>query len=325
MAALGEWLRAFNHGRAPGERVGIHGIDLYAVWESLDAVQDFYRARLPRLAGWVEHQYRGLRGFRGRYREYARYARRSGRSLRPGVAAVKRDLAMRDRESHPAERGRLFEALQHARVVDAGVAYLEAPAGPEGWNTRARHFDRAVTRQLAHYGPGSRGVVWAHNTHIGDARATDMVRTGEVNLGQLSRERHGAGRIYAVGFGTATGTVVAAGFWEGPGRVMTVPPPRPDSLEAALVARARDDRILLLDRVPAGGLLHRVMLPHRAIGVVFEPGCERERNYVPTRLAGRYDAFVFIPRTRALAPLHERRQERGARIEERGLADLDSE
>jgi erythromycin esterase-like protein len=160
-----------------------------------------------------------------------------------------------------------------------------------------------VANLLDHYGPASRAVVWAHNTHVGDARATDMVTTGEVNLGQLARERYGRNAVFSLGFGTATGTVLAARRWEGPRETWVVPWPRPDSLEAALLAAGEGDRILWLDRVPQGGLLRSWMLPHRAIGVVFEPEDERRANYVPTRPADRYDAFIFIPHTRALEPL----------------------
>ena len=305
LEALGEWLRAFNRDRPVRDRVGIHGIDLYAIWESLDAVEAFYRARLPRSAAKVQDAYRLLRSFRGRYRAYADHVRR-GHAAEPGVAPVTRDLAVRYRHAAAADRDALFEALQHAKVVESGERYLRTLSRPgsQSWNVRAGHFGQTVARLLNHYGPASRAIVWAHNTHIGDARATDMVRSGEVNLGQLVRERYGRGAVFALGFGTATGTVLAARAWEGPGQIMAVPLPRPDSLEAALLAAGDADRVLLLDRVVPGGALRRFMLPHRAIGVVFKPEDERWANYVPTRLAERYDAFVFLPYTRALEPLH---------------------
>lgn len=305
MEELGEWLRAFNRGRPAGHRVGIHGIDLYAIWESLDAVQAFYRTQLPSSSARVQDLYRLLRGFRGQYRGYADHVRRTGQSAQAGVTRVANELAARYRHAAPAHRDALFEALQHARVVESGEGYLRTMAlpGPQSWNTRARHFEHAVARLLEHYGPGSRAIVWAHNTHIGDARATAMQRSGEVNVGQLLRERHGRDAVFALGFGTATGTVVAAREWDGPRETMVVPWPRPDSIEAALLAAGDGDRLLFLDRVPPGGVLRRLMLPHRAIGVVFNRQDERRAHYVPTRLAERYDAFVFLPFTRALEPL----------------------
>jgi len=306
MEALGEWLRAFNRGLAPERRVGIHGIDLYAIWESLDAVEAFYKTHLPGAAARVHQLYGLLRSFRGEYQAYADYARRTQHSARAEVARVAQELAARYRYAAPARREELFEALQHAKVVESGERYLRGMArrGPYAWNTRADHFERTVARLRDHYGPGSRAIVWAHNTHIGDARATDMVRTGEVNIGQLARERHGPDAVFALGIGTATGTVLAARSWEGRRHTMDTPRPRPDSLEAALLASGDGDRVLILDQVsPAAAILRR-NLPHRAIGVVFSPRRERWANYIPTRLAERYDAFVFIPRTNALDPLH---------------------
>jgi erythromycin esterase-like protein len=306
LEALGEWLRAFNRGRPAGRRVGIHGIDLYAIWESLDAVQAFYQTHLPESAARVRQLYRFLQGFRGDYGAYADYVGSTRHSARAEVARVAQELAARYRHAAPVQRELLFEALQHAKVVESGERYLGSMArrGPHSWNARANHFERSVARLLDHYGPGSRAIVWAHNTHIGDARATDMVRSGEVNLGQLARERHGAAAAFAVGFGTATGSVLAARTWEGPRQIMDTPLPRPDSLEAALLASGDGNRILILDRTsPATEVLRRT-LPHRAIGVVFAPQREPQANYVSTRLAERYDAFVFIPNTHALNPLH---------------------
>ena len=306
MEALGEWLRAFNQGRAADRRVGIHGIDLYAIWESLDAVMAFYQTYLPESAARVRQLYRFLRGFRGEYQAYTDHVHRTRYSAQAEVAWVARDLDARYRYATPTDREALFEALQHARVVESGERYLRGMArpGPQSRNARSDHFERSVARLLDHYGPGSRAIVWAHNTHVGDARATDMVRAGEVNLGQLARERHGADAVFTLGLGTATGSVLAARTWEGPRCTMKTPLPRPDSLEAALLASGNGDRILILGRTsPAAAPLRRT-LPHRAIGVVFAPQRERWENYVPTRLAERYDAFVFIPYTHALDPLH---------------------
>ena len=306
LEALGEWLRAFNRGRPAGHRVGIHGIDLYAIWESLDAVQAFYQTHLPESAARVRHLYRFLRGFGGDYQAYANYVSHTQHSARAEVARVAQELAERYRYAAPAQRDILFEVLQHAKVVESGERYLRdmARPGSHSWNARANHFERSVARLLDHYGPGSRAIVWAHNTHIGDARATNMVCVGEMNLGQLARERHGDNAVFALGFGTATGSVLAARTWEGRRYIMETPLPRPDSLEAALLASGDGDRILILDGTsPATAVLRRI-LPHRAIGVVFAPQRERWANYVSTRLADRYDAFVFIPHTHALNPLH---------------------
>ena len=308
MAALGEWLRELNRERAPEDRVGIHGIDVYGLWDSLDAVLAFYQTQLPEpVAAEVRQLYQSLQTFQGDNIAYARHVHGTGRSAQAEVARVAEKLATRYQAADPEQRHVLFEPYQHAKVVEYGERHLRgmAQAGPASWNARAQHFKRTVARLLDHYGPDSRGIVWAHNTHIGDARATDMARAGQVNIGQLARERYGADAVFAVGFGTATGTVLAARRWEGRRETMETPEPRPDSLEAALLAAGDGDRFLILDGESPVIEPLRAPIPHRAIGVIFIPEREKLSNYVSTRLAERYDAFVFLPHTRALDPLHE--------------------
>ena len=305
LEALGEWLHAFNRNRPPARRVGIHGIDLYAIWESIDAVLAFYRRHLPGMAAGAHRQYAFLDRFDGDHRAYADHVRRTGQSARHAVARVAGDLAARYRRAGPHRRDALFEALQHARAIEAGERYLATLAGPgrHSWNLRSMHFARTVARLLDRYGPASRAIVWAHNTHSGDARATDMLRTGEISLGQLARQRYGTDAVLLVGLATATGSVLAAPRWEGPRQTLKLPAPRQDSLEAALLASGEGDRLLMLVPPSAVTAVLRQWLPHRAVGVVFEPERERSKNYIPTRLALRYDAFVFLPVTRALEPL----------------------
>ena len=307
MEALGEWLRAFNRTRPAERRVGIHGIDLYAIWQSLDAVEAFYQRHLPDSAAQVRQQYRFLRRFSGDSRAYADHVRQTRRSAQSAVAWVASDLVTRYHRATPAQRELLFEALQHAKVVEAGERYLRnmVRPGPHAWNTRAGHFERSLVRLLDLYGPGSRAIIWAHNTHVGDARATDMARTGEVNVGQLLRERYGTDAAFITGMGTATGSVLAAQAWEGRRLIMETPLPRPDSLEAALLNAGDGNSLLIFDRAAPATATLRTVLPHRAIGVVYAPQRERWMNYVPTRLAERYDAFVFFPYTHALSPLHD--------------------
>ncbi|MDJ0738343.1 MAG: erythromycin esterase family protein [Gammaproteobacteria bacterium] len=305
LAAFAEWLHAYNRDRPLPRRVGIHGIDLYAVWESSAAVRAFYDRHVPALASWLRRQYALLDGFAGDQRGYADHVRRGGRSARQAAAAVVADLAARYRAAPPGARDVLFEALQHARVVAAGERYLGTLAWPGhlSWNIRSGHFSDTLTHLLTHYGPASRAVVWAHNTHVGDGRATAMQRSGEATLGQLARLRYGADAVLLVGFATARGTLLAAPHWDGPRQLMRIPRPRADSLDAALLASGGGDRVLLFDADPAASRLLQRWLPQRAIGVVYEPANEATRHYVATRPALRYDALVFVPTTRALEPL----------------------
>jgi len=164
-------------------------------------------------------------------------------------------------------------------------------------------MDETLDRLLTHYGPDARAVVWAHNTHVGDARATDQALHGENTLGELARDRYGSDRVLLVGFGTHRGTVVAGESWGAPMREMDVPPARPDSLEDVLHATAPARAMFVFppeDRPP----LLTEELGHRAIGVVYRPDRERWANYVPTVLGKRYDAFLWFDETRAVRPLH---------------------
>jgi erythromycin esterase len=140
---------------------------------------------------------------------------------------------------------------------------------------------------------------------VGDARATDMASAGEVNIGQLARERYGAGQVVLVGFGTHRGTVVAGDAWGAPTEVMPVPPARPHSLEAVLHAAAPPHALFVFPQADRPDVLTDE-LDHRAIGVVYHPEREQWGNYVPTVLGDRYDAFCWFDRSQAVRPLHTR-------------------
>jgi erythromycin esterase len=148
-------------------------------------------------------------------------------------------------------------------------------------------------------------VVWAHNSHIGDARATDMASTGLVSLGQLARERHGEDSVVLVGFGTFCGSVIASQVWGGPVRHMPVPPAPPGSVEYLMHSALPGDAVFFPGRSPWGD----EVLDHRAIGVVYRPRNDHGRNYVPSVLGRRYDAFLHCDRTTALHPLHRVEQD----------------
>jgi erythromycin esterase-like protein len=155
---------------------------------------------------------------------------------------------------------------------------------------------------MKHHGPQAKAIVWEHNTHVGDARATDMARSGMVNIGQLAREAYGD-EVVIAGFSSYAGSVVAGEHWGAPMKRIGVPEARPGSWEEVLHEASPEDKLLLLegfDEVP-GALERR---GHRAIGVVYRPEREAFGNYVPTVLPYRYDAMLYIDRSHALNPLH---------------------
>jgi len=152
------------------------------------------------------------------------------------------------------------------------------------------------------HGPRAKAIVWEHNTHIGDARATDMADVNMINVGQVTRERHAEDGVCLVGFGSHHGTAIAADAWGAPMERMPVPPARLGSWEDLLHRTGKARQLLLMDelRQIAGTNTPR---GHRAIGVVYDPNHEAG-NYVPSVLPERYDAFLFFDETEALHPLH---------------------
>jgi erythromycin esterase-like protein len=224
-------------------------------------------------------------------------------SCRDHVVGLLRELRHRapaaegDAEAH-------FVAEQNALVLRNAEDYYRnmVRGGSVTWNIRDRHMAETLARLARHHGARSKAVVWEHNTHIGDARFTDMAQDDMVNVGQLVRESHGDEGVVLVGLGSHRGTVIAGDEWGEPARRMEVPPAQPESWEDVLHRAAPEDRLMIFDGPDSEGLMGEPR-GHRAIGVVYRPELESYGNYVPTVLPGRYDAFLYLDRTEALRPL----------------------
>jgi erythromycin esterase len=204
-----------------------------------------------------------------------------------------------------------FSTDQNALVaVNAEHYYRKmVQGGSETWNIRDKHMMETLRRLANFYGPDSKGIVWEHNTHIGDATATDMTAQGMVNIGQFARMEYGLDDTVLVGFGSYQGTVIAGEEWGVPMEVMSVPPGRETSWERILHSPEPKDKLLILSQhaqVEQHDPGIEKVREHRTIGVVYRLQYERYGNYVPTVLPRRYDTFLFINETRALHPLHIR-------------------
>jgi erythromycin esterase len=291
------WLAAFN--LLNGSRIGFHGLDLYSLWESLHEVLVWLREHDPDGVPAALQAYRCFEPFHEDPNAYAYATRFADHSCEDAVIRMLVEM-----------RGRALPAWQNAEVVAGAEHYYRTmiQGGAGSWNVRDRHFDETLDRLLEHYssrdGRSARAVVWAHNTHVGDARATDQARHGEVTLGQLARERYGADHVVLVGFGSYHGTVVAGHNWGAPMELMGVPPGRPGSLEDVLHAAAPPSSLFVFPPVAERPDLLLDEIGHRAIGVVYRPERDRWANYVPTVLGDRYDAFFWLDETHAVRPLH---------------------
>lgn len=301
IAAFADWLRVYNDGKAEEDKVGFYGIDLYSLWESMDEILKY----LAQKDGTdLEAAKRAFECFEPHGREEQQYgiaANFYGEGCEAEVVALLRKLQDKWQSARSGDREDALAAELNALAVKGAEDYYRTMIrhDAESWNVRDRHMVEALERLMAYHGPMAKAVVWAHNTHIGDARATDMADEGMVNVGQLLRETHD-GDVYSIGFGTYEGTVIAGRGWGRPFEEMKVPPAQSGSLEELLHRFEPADKLLLLD--DAEQVLRESKLGHRAIGVVYHPEYERG-NYVPTTLAERYDAFIFLDRTSALAPL----------------------
>lgn len=306
--ALVEWLRAHNADLPPARRVGFYGIDLYGVRESLDTLIAHLRDTDPEGAALAEAVDACLRPFWPALQAYGRAAGAGAADCSGAVARLARHLAAAEPDAADARYKAWFNAKRNAAVIRGAEAHFRAMGDPaqSSWNVRVAHFLETVDRLMDFKGADAKGIVWAHNTHIGDARATAMSAHGSQNIGQLLRQGHGAGAVFAVGFGTHAGRVVAARAWEASRETMRVPPGVPGSVEDLMRrAAGRMERPRFLLRLGPdhwhGPLA--ALRGHRAIGVTYQPEQEAG-NYVPTRLAQRYDAFIFIGETGPLRPIH---------------------
>lgn len=301
IAEFAEWLRAYNSDKPDPEKVGFYGIDLYSLWESLDELLKYLKTKGGADLEAAKRAFECFEPFGREEQQYGISAALYGEGCEDEVIGLLRKLQDRWKESPSGDRERSLSAEMNALAVRGAEAYYRTMIrhDAESWNVRDRHMVQALEKLMEYHGENARAIVWEHNTHIGDARATDMAEDGMVNVGQLLREKYGP-EVYAVGFGTYQGTVIAARAWDEPSESMTVPPAIPGSLEELLHRIGPEDKLLLLDRNPHKS--ESLTLGHRAIGVVYHP--ERERgNYVPTVIGKRYDAFVYIDRTKALTPL----------------------
>jgi erythromycin esterase len=197
-----------------------------------------------------------------------------------------------------------FDAAQNAEVAANAEHYyrIMVRGNRESRNIRDHHMADTIDRLARHHGPGSKGLIWEHNTHIGDARATDMAREALTNVGQLIRERHGRDGVALIGLASHRGSVLAADAWGTPECVLPVPPARQGSHEYVLHRTLGAPAVLAFDDNRSGPWLSS-RLGHRAIGVVYRPTSELG-NYVDTRMGGRYDALIWLEQTAPLRPLH---------------------
>lgn len=303
VAALSEWLREYNRPQPANKKVGFYGLDVYSLWDSMYAMMDYLEKEDPQAAQSVKKAIQCFEPFQENEQAYARYSL-TEHSCRDKVLQLLKEIRMKA-QFLDGDREAGFNTEQNALIAVNAEKYYTAMMGfdNESWNVRDRHMMETLDRLIKFHGEAAKGIVWEHNTHIGDARATDMKRAGMVNIGQLAREEYGINKVYLVGFGSYQGTVIAGDEWGAPMQVMQVPQAREGSVEHSLHRERKENRYLLFNTEDVRSI-YDTSIRHRAIGVVYNPENERYGNYVPSVMANRYDSFIYLDETTALHPLH---------------------
>ena len=316
--SLAHWLREHNRSRPARERAGFYGLDLYSLGRSMEAVLAYLQQVDPQAANEARRRYGCLDPWQGAPADYGHAVLAAAyRKCEQAVVQQCRELLARQLDydhGGPGEGEAFLDAAQNARLVAAAERYYRVMyyGGAESWNLRDTHMFDTLTALLDARGPRSRGVVWAHNSHIGDARATEMGSArGELNIGQLCRERFGTGAAL-VGFGTHDGFVAAASQWDGAMEVKVVRPSRPGSVEYLCHATGVP-RFLLDLRPGVHDALRRALADEwlqRFIGVLYLPQTEFHSHYAQVRLPEQFDAYAWFNRTGpvtaegGIAPVH---------------------
>ncbi len=307
-----EWLRRHNGPRRREERVGFYGLDLYSLFRSMEAVIGFLEQVDPDAARRARYRYSCFEDFGEDAQAYG-YAAEFGLDRSCEDQAVQQ---MVDLQRHAAELAKqdgripedeLFYTEQNARLVKNAEEYYRTMfrGRISSWNLRDRHMAETLEALIAHFerkGMPSKVAVWEHNSHIGDARATTMGDSGELNVGQLTRERFGDDSVL-VGFSTFTGTVTAASDWDAPPERKSVRPGMPGSWESLFHSVGLPNFVL-----PMRGDAHLIealnqVRLERAIGVIYRPESERVSHYFEARLPRQFDAVIHFDQTRAVEPL----------------------
>jgi len=304
---LAEWLRDHNRRLGVERQVGFYGLDVYSLWDSMRAVTEYLERIDPGLATAARRAYNCFEPYAEDAQDYARATALVPTSCEDETVAVLRALKLNERQFKEDGHEAYFNAEQNALVARNAELYYRTMirGGPSSWNVRDRHMYETLERLMKHHGPDARAIVWEHNTHIGDARFTDMARAGMFNIGQLVREERARDGVVLVGFGTHRGTVIAADEWGAPMQRMRVPAAREGSFEEAMHDASVGNALMVFDGSDDAGVPgFDEPMGHRAIGVVYDPNHERWGNYVPTIVPRRYDAFLYVEETKAVDPLH---------------------
>ena len=295
---LVNWMKKMQKG-------AFYGLDVYSLFESLEEIKSHLDHIDPSIATKMLESYKCFESYKCDEIAYAKSLLKLPKGCQEEVVSNLRALLRIRLQDTSLSKESLFDAKQNARVIANAEKYYRAmmTGGAESWNVRDNHMMETLENLLNLHGPDSKAIVWAHNTHVGDYHATDMLDNGYINLGGLARERYGVDNVFLLGFGSYQGDVTAGSAWGGEIKKMNLPKGRPGTYEDYFHQASQNMNsnqfLTTFDTLDKNTSLNR-KLGHRAVGVVYDPAHESHGNYVPTQMAKRYNGMIFVDRTTAL-------------------------
>jgi len=308
-----DWLHEYNKSKPYDFRTGFFGLDLYSLYISVSEIIAYLEDRDPDLAMVARYRYGCLSPWEADPAAYGHAALTGAyHSCEPQVTKMLVDLYTKRQELAARDEEGFFDAVQNARLVANAERYYRTMyyGSRASWNLRDSHMFDTLQNLMRFLGEKSKAVVWAHNSHIGDASATEMSARGEHNIGQLCRQGFGA-EAYLIGFGTDHGTVAAASQWDGPMEVKQVRPSHPQSYERLFHLTNKAGLILPLGTQRTAEVAQELSKPRleRAIGVIYRPDTELQSHYFEAELPRQFNEYIWIDRTSAVTPLETREME----------------
>lgn len=300
-----DWLRQHNHGKPFHKRAAFYGLDIYSLYTSIGEVLAYLDKVDPEAARVARERYGCLTPWQSDPASYGNAMLNDGlKTCEKDVVAMLKDILIKQNVYMSGGGEKYLDAVQNARLIASAEQYYRIMyyGSRASWNLRDTHMYETLKALLEHHGSASKAVIWAHNSHIGNAAATEMSARGETNIGELCRDGFGDA-AYAIGFGTDSGSVAAASHWDGPMEVKSVRPSHISSYERQC-HESGALRFALPLRRGAPELKRALMKPRleRAIGVIYRPETELASHYFQAVLPEQFDEYIWFDRTRAVTP-----------------------
>ncbi|MEH7077016.1 erythromycin esterase family protein [Neobacillus drentensis] len=297
-----EWLKDYNQQNKSAQKVGFYGLDVYSLWESMDEIIKYLEKTNSSSLKEAKNAFSCFEPFNRNHEKYAVSAGYLSEDCTKEalelLASIRKNKWKFDDEQESS-----LNMEVNALVTTNAEGYYRTmvKSDSKSWNVRDQHMVEALNTIMNFYGKDAKVIIWEHNTHVGDARATDMKDEGMVNVGQIIREQNGEDNVFIVGFGTYSGTVIASTEWGSDFQITKVPPAQLGSWESLMHKSGAVNKYLLFSDQNRDEF--STIIGHRAIGVVYRPEYEQFGNYVPSNIGKRYDGFIFFDQTKALHPL----------------------